>query len=264
MKVSLLTITSDRRKAFSFCKEYVSRFDIDEEVEWIVVDDGEESIQDLAENSLYIRRTPCISPVESFRQNLLTGLEAVSGDVLFFIEDDDWYHPNFVKRSVEKLQTFSAVGECRSRYYNVKDRRYRIFPNTSHASLCQTAVVSEEINTFKEMFHSYKGVYFDLHFWQSQTNGFLFPETSHSIGIKGLPGKTGFSRGHVNTVRGYIRDDSGIILTAWVGKDSEEYKNFLSRKPQKLERSPSKRRKQFAPAQKVTKKTKVFLKRDKK
>ena len=54
------------------------------------------------------------------------------------IEDDDWYHPEYLATCVRNLQSCQATGDPLQRYYNVAQRRYVVMNNRGSA-LCQTA-----------------------------------------------------------------------------------------------------------------------------
>ena len=72
--------------------------------ELIVVDDGEESIGELCSGLLRVNYLRLHKPT-SLGRKLNIGVEHARGSVLKKLDDDDYYHPDFLKRAVESLST---------------------------------------------------------------------------------------------------------------------------------------------------------------
>jgi len=98
--------TKNRRKLFERALRYFQAQTL-EDRELIVVDDGSDSVEDLcapAANVRYLRTEPL--PLGT-KMNL--GFEAARGDRFQKLDDDDFYHPDFLRASAATFE--SAGGE---------------------------------------------------------------------------------------------------------------------------------------------------------
>jgi hypothetical protein len=154
----------------------------------------------------------------------LEGLDAVSKrDIVVFIEDDDWYSPEWL-RAVDSLSgTAELIGERRAFYYNVVKRSWMEMKNESHASLCSTAITGSAIETLKKVCQQ-APQFIDLALWRVHRNKQLF-DAQHVVGIKGLPGRKGIGMGH-NASYGFRQDPSAEVLRNRVGSDADFYFNL--------------------------------------
>lgn len=225
--LTLLTPTCNRPKAFELCERWIRRQAINEPYQWIVVDDGEERAGcTLGQTQLL--REPGNSPVDSFLGNLSAGLQeaAIRGaSKLVFVEDDDWYGPQYIQTMSEWLEDNDIAGESRSRYYNIHTRRYKVNRNTAHCSLCQTGIRGDLISTALE--HIGGSKFFDQRLWKvAGSDRYVHATAEHCIGIKGLPGKRGLGYGH-RLSSGERADPDGQILKKWIGDDAEVYTGLV-------------------------------------
>lgn len=94
--------TKNRRKLFQRALEYFQAQTLDDR-ELIVVDDGDDSVEDLCsglDSVRFLRTNPL--PLGT-KMNL--GFEAARGDVLQKLDDDDYYHPDFLRASAATLES---------------------------------------------------------------------------------------------------------------------------------------------------------------
>ena len=77
-------------------------------IEWIIIDDGTDKIEDLVKNH------PCVKYYKydtklklGKKRNLMH--EKSKGDILVYMDDDDYYPPERISHAVEKLQSDSSV-----------------------------------------------------------------------------------------------------------------------------------------------------------
>tara|TARA_B110000967_G_scaffold164209_1_gene171434 strand:- start:4095 stop:5279 length:1185 start_codon:yes stop_codon:yes gene_type:complete len=77
-------------------------------IEWIIIDDGTDNIEDLVKNH------PCVKYYKydtklklGKKRNLMH--EKSKGDILVYMDDDDYYPPERISHAVEKLQSDSSV-----------------------------------------------------------------------------------------------------------------------------------------------------------
>jgi glycosyltransferase involved in cell wall biosynthesis len=197
MKISLITPTGGRPLAFELCELWMSRQTLKPD-EWIVVDDYEVPTKCTMGQKI-IRRTPFWKPGDmTLPKNLIEGLNAVTGDIILIIEDDDWYSPNYIENMVKKLEDYDLVGEGLTRYYNVNNYRYMIHNNINHTSLCQTGFTKRVLKQVKCVAEFCKREKFlDIKIWQHLLcKKLVFIANTWAVGIKGLPGRPGIGYGH--------------------------------------------------------------------
>src|SRR6478735_1120666 len=115
MKVTLLTTTCDRPEAFKLCELWISRQTV-KPVQWLVLDDGEKPVTTTQgqEHHHWPDMRGHGSMVKKIKFALQAGL--IIGDAVIFIEDDDWYAPDWIQWCVQQLQHYDLVGECENLY----------------------------------------------------------------------------------------------------------------------------------------------------
>lgn len=216
--ISLVTLTGDRPECFARCERMMARQTYRQGWQWIVVDDGMRATNVTGGQRL-IRRGPSANPAESFKNNLRAGLNEVTGDFVFIIEDDDWYALHHIERLLVPLMDFDVVGEARAKYYNVAHRKYRQLENRHHASLCQTAFRRSMIPL---ILRELETAFVDIRLWGKATSKFLFPESESCVGLKGQKGRTGIGIGHFPRGEQWHSDPDGTVLREWIKDDAEE------------------------------------------
>ena len=220
--LTLLTATGCRPEAFALTERMMMRQTYAGPVRWLIVDDGEEAqpvtFQREGWDVEVIRPQPYWRAGQNTQaRNLLVGLNHVdSSDRLLIIEDDDAYAADWLETCNEHLDRANLVGECRARYYNVPRRIARQLGNTSHASLCSTAMKGRAIEAFRRSCQV-NPKFIDLHLWRSFRDVVLF-EGGRVVGLKGMPGRGGIGMGHRNDFHGQP-DKTGQILTQWLGAE---------------------------------------------
>jgi hypothetical protein len=146
----------------------MERQSFDGEVQWIVADGGDTPVT-CRLGQTHIRTAPVECGPESFRKNYNAALAAVKFDRIVFIEDDDWYHADYLKRLSELFDhDVDVVGQCRPRYYNVRYRKYMIHTNaTRRTSLCQMGIRAASIIPMMRWLQEASiPIYFDSYFWR--------------------------------------------------------------------------------------------------
>ena len=212
--VSLVTPTGGRPEAFALCERWMERQTYTGPLQWVVVDDVTPATQ-LTMGQEVVRPVPEWSGSHTLARNFKAGLNAAKYDAVVIIEDDDWYSPGYGQEMVERLERMPLMmlaGERPARYYNVRDRSYRLPGNAAHASLCQTAFRLELVPKILGLITD--ETWIDLRIW-SKIPGELY-ESYNVVGIKGMPGRTGIGTGH--TQNG-IPDPELKVLREWIGPD---------------------------------------------
>jgi len=247
--ITLLTPTRDRPEAFRLCVKWMQRQTYVGAVQWIIVDDSNETtslevpgMADLMSrwDVAYVRRNPS-DIVCTLQDNLLVAIPKIGSEKVIFAEDDEWYAPGYVAAMAVLLDEAELVGECGARYFNVKSRRWWKPNNQKHASLCRTAIRSSMLPVLAEACKSSKeanDVFVDLRLW-GVVNGGSRPPSSKlvssklSVGIKGMPGRGGAGKSH--TPDAFPNFDPDLrVLREWIGEDAQEYAKFVDgrmRKP---------------------------------
>lgn len=171
-------------------------------------------------------------------ENLLHGLDFASGDVIVFIEDDDWLHPHHIECLVKQFEaspSIVAAGDDLQRYYNLPHRLYRTFDNVG-ASLCQTAISRSIVPVFKAVAEgcAKRGSFgIDTTFWREIMGAYevSLVRTKTVVGLKGLPGQPGLGIGHRPKGQGWLPDPTGHVLAEWIGdEDAKRYMELVGQK----------------------------------
>lgn len=165
-------------------------------------------------------------------RKLAEGLLEVQGDVVCFIEDDEWYHPDYLAKMVEFYEETSCprIGIRPAIYYHVPRRIYRIHPNVDRASLSQTLLSREWFPRFTKICSTSSRPFVDRILWQSRSrqprpDKAIFDQDLQApwvISLKGCPGRSGIGVGH-RMKQG--TPDRGE-LRKWVG--DEDFETILS------------------------------------
>jgi len=218
-QLTLITPTSDRPVAFELCERWMRRAleRFEGEVQWIVADDGKTPVT-CTLGQEHVRRPHAGDKKSSFLGNLHAALEKVRYEKVLFIEDDDWYSADYLTKMSRWLDDAEICGEGRARYYHLPTRRYRLCPNGDHASLCQTGLRGELIPWMLKHIAQHKSTFIDVHLWKSgarERKRTLQPQTTLSVGMKGLPGTGGIGVGHRLGRRSRC-DSDGAVLRSWI------------------------------------------------
>ena len=150
--VSICTPTYNRRKFIPKLIEYVKNQTYpDDRIEWLIYDDGEDSICDLVETIKNVRYYYSKErKTLGFKRNFLN--KRAKGDIIVCMDDDDIYPKERVKHAVEILlenPQVKCVG-CSEIYLMFKTRENEIWKfgpyNTNHATAATMAYRKELVN----------------------------------------------------------------------------------------------------------------------
>jgi glycosyltransferase involved in cell wall biosynthesis len=79
-----------------------------DKMEWIIVDDGTDKIEDLVAHLPYVRYFKYDEKMTlGKKRNIIN--EKAKGDIIVYMDDDDYYPPDRVKHAVEKLRGSKAL-----------------------------------------------------------------------------------------------------------------------------------------------------------
>lgn len=232
--IQVLTVTGMRPQALALCAQYMARQTVGTGVRWVVVDDGVAETPLPAPTGWSISRVRPDSlwreGVNTQHSNLLAGMAQVDPALpLVIVEDDDWYAPDWLEWCAAQLQRADLVGEGRARYYSVSKRVGKQLANTRHASLCATAMNPCVFPAFTSAIRSGE-TFIDLRLWQAWSAAgrrkYLELNDHRTVGVKGMPGRTGIGMGHKDSFSGQ-RDPSLGLLRQWVGADADLYLPYV-------------------------------------
>ncbi len=102
--VSICTPTYNRRRFVPFLiKCYLSQTYPMELMEWIVIDDGEDCVEDLFKDVPNVKYTRVEKKMKlGAKRNFMH--TKCKGDIIVYMDDDDFYHPDRVNHAVNKLR----------------------------------------------------------------------------------------------------------------------------------------------------------------
>lgn len=211
MKITAITATYQRTEAFALCQRYMEA-QTRQPNQWLV-----------------------LAGPEPMPQKVLSAIEEgqVKGDAIVFFEDDDFYAPTWIEWCATQLEKFDLVGEGLAVYYNVRRRWWSECRNVRHASLAQTAITRELFEPLCNIIRGFDSPFFDTRLWQLDCSKFLaLPGIAHErrvVGIKGMPGTTGYSAEHrQDHPPGVHADPSLLQLWKLIGPAAASYAKFKS------------------------------------
>jgi glycosyltransferase involved in cell wall biosynthesis len=107
--VSICTPTFNRRPFIPYiikCVEH--QLYPKDKIEWIIIDDGTDKIEDLVKNIPYVKYFKCDRKLTLGKKRNMSH-EKASGDIIIYMDDDDYYPPERISHAVQKLQQNSHV-----------------------------------------------------------------------------------------------------------------------------------------------------------
>ena len=232
--LTVLTPTGMRPEAFAICERLMFKQNYPGRVNWIVVDDGQVPTRFTCLRPNWerhvVRRKPFWEAGQNTQQaNLQAGIvryrQLGHKTPIVFVEDDDWYHPNWLSKCAEELKYAPLVGEKRARYYQILYAGYNQFENNRHACLRASAIRGSAIDYFENLIRTYHK-YYDMKMWAEFRPWHLF-QGNLTLGIKGLPGRAGITDWH--RLRGDRMDPCDKVLREWVGEDFPMYERYAKK-----------------------------------
>ena len=181
--VSVCTPTFNRRPFIPFaikCFEH-QNYPRDK-MEWIIVDDGTDKIEDLVAHLPYVKYFKYDEKMTLGKKRNLINSKA-TGDIIVYMDDDDYYPPDRVKHAVEKLKDSKALCAGSSAMYIYFKHISKMFlfgpygPN--HATAATFAFKKELLNVTK--FDEESCVAEERKFLKDYTIPFVQLESSKSI-----------------------------------------------------------------------------------
>jgi len=216
-----------------------------DDIEWVVVDDGDNPVGAHNLEYRYFRGPTSNKKFTNF-DNVLFGLEHADGQVVMYIEDDDWISPNYVQNMVDNVSGCTAAALGGDLIYHIGYRRYidhRIAPKEARSRLRfmgSFCVAREGIEVLRQACIDASKVedpLIDLRFWRlidSRKLPFRVFSGLDIVKIKGIPGRsiTWKHRADMGTRdpdEKYLRSLIGDEDTDAILKASEGWEKWIER-----------------------------------
>ena len=147
--ISVCTPTFNRRPFIPFLiKCFEQQTYPKDRIEWIIIDDGTDPILDLVINIKQVKYT-------YYKEKMLLGRKRnlmhnkCSGDIIIYMDDDDYYPPDRISHAVQTLQnnpTYLIAG-CSEMYvyFDSKQKMYRCGPYKEYHSTAATFAFRREL-----------------------------------------------------------------------------------------------------------------------
>lgn len=240
--ITAITPTGDRHLAFDLCRRWIAAQTVKPD-QWIIVDDGRAPMEIKFDEpyAQYIRRAPRPDdPKHTLVVNIECALSYVRGDRVFFIEDDEYYAPDYIECLNHQLWDYQLVGIGCSKYYHLPTGGYTQHANMKHASLAQTAYRAELTPLVAHcVAQGMEKYWLDDRIWRAardteekKKKTLIFNDEVNPLyaGIKGLPGRTGIGIGHKPASYREHDNDSRDQLKKWIPRDYQVYLDLLEEK----------------------------------
>lgn len=149
--VSICTPTFNRRPFIPYLVKAVERQIYDKtRIEWIIVDDGTDKIEDLVSNIPYVKYFKYEKQMTLGRKRNIMNAKC-SGDIIVYMDDDDYYPPDRVKHAVESLNRYTnalCAGSSEMHiYFDHIQKVYQFGPyGPNHATAATLAFKKELLN----------------------------------------------------------------------------------------------------------------------
>jgi len=226
--ITVITPTGDRPTALLRCHYYLERQTIKPN-QWLIADDGANKSANKLLTSLPLEILEHKYPNNkalSFTGNLLALISKIEFSKIIIFEDDDWYHPQYIEHTLQRLKDVIICGSSHAIYYNVKFRKYRINQNSNRASFCETAFKADLIPKLKKACYPRGSAFVDARLWkhvrENKLKHLLSNDKRICVGIKGLPGRKGIGIGH-RPGGSYRTDPSWNMLKHLIGNEDAQY-----------------------------------------
>lgn len=108
MLVSVCTITFNRRAFIPNMIRCFQHQDYQGEMEWIILDDGTDSIEDLVSGIPQVKYVRLGTKLPIGKKRNMSH-ELAKGDILVYMDDDDYYPPTRISHAVESLCNSEAL-----------------------------------------------------------------------------------------------------------------------------------------------------------
>lgn len=229
MKVYALTPTGGRPEALALLGEYLNAQTYRGELTWVIVDDCEpmsriptvrDGINVIVVIPEWTWRPGMNTQADCMRRGLL---EVPKDAVLFVLEDDDIYLPEYIETMLAGISGCELIGEKTARYFNVASNRHRVIEGSFHSSMASTVCLGAALEWLREICESGTKKLLDFKLWREYPGRRKLLPTKNVVGVKGLPGRPGIGVGHKKSFGRVAGKD---LFRRWVGDYADNYEIF--------------------------------------
>tara|TARA_B100000795_G_C22637512_1_gene375104 strand:- start:35 stop:775 length:741 start_codon:yes stop_codon:yes gene_type:complete len=152
--VSVCTPTYNRKKFIPYIIKCFQEQDYPKElIEWIIIDDGDESVEELFKDVECVKYFRYEEKMKLGRKRNLMH-EKCKGDIIVYMDDDDYYPPNRITHAVRKLMSnknaLAAGSSAVYIYFGNRERMFQFGPyGPNHATAGTFAFKKELLNITK-------------------------------------------------------------------------------------------------------------------
>lgn len=181
--VSICTPTFNRRPFIPMAiKCFENQTYPKDKMEWIIIDDGTDKIEDLVSHIPQVRYFKYDEKMTLGKKRNLSNEKAI-GDIIIYMDDDDYYPPDRVKHAVDTLRTSKALCAGSSAmyiYFKHINKMYQFGPYGPNHSTAATFAFKRELLT-KTKFDEESSVAEEKKFLKDYTIPFVQLEPKKSI-----------------------------------------------------------------------------------
>lgn len=144
--ISLCTPTHNRRMFINTMISCVMHQTYKGPLEWIIVDDGDDKIYDLVKDIPFVRYYAVEKMSIGAKRNLIH--KYTKGDILIYIDDDDYYPPQRIEHAIESLNSSLICGSSIMYiYFSNLNKIYKFGPyGKNHATAATFGFKRELLN----------------------------------------------------------------------------------------------------------------------
>jgi len=149
--VSVCTPTFNRRPFFDMLiKCFLSQTYPKERIEWIIIDDGSDKVEDLVKDIPQVKYYKYDEPLKlGKKRNIMH--EKTKGDIIIYMDDDDFYPPERISHAVDTLvnnPSFLIAGSSEMYiYFKHINKLYQFGPYGKYHSTAATFAFRRELLT---------------------------------------------------------------------------------------------------------------------
>jgi len=147
-------------------------------------------------------------------------------DLIFFIENDDWYHEDYIAYMVEEWYNAGKpdiFGIDYTYYYHLPTKRYFKYGHEGRASMMNTCIkpnlcIKWPADHFR---------FVDMELWRQLKGETIAPEKIYSVGMKGHGEGMHGGTGHNSKLFRYTEEDNGFLKATLDQVSFDFYSNYV-------------------------------------
>jgi len=153
-----------------------------DKIEWIIVDDGTDKIEDLVSHIPQVKYFKYDEKLTLGKKRNIAN-DIASGEIIIYMDDDDYYPPDRIKHAVERLRDSKALCAGSSAmfiYFKHIDKMYQFGPYGPTHATAATFAFKRELLTMTR-FDENSSVAEERHFLKDYTIPFVQLDSTKSI-----------------------------------------------------------------------------------